>query len=74
MIRDVMRDQDADALLGKAMVGVGAGGSMIQWMTDFANTFVLLGNAALVLGGGYLLLLRIIKAHRDLKQPPSNHG
>ncbi len=45
--------------IGKAAVGVGAGGSVIQAWTEYANLFVAVGNGALVLAGGYLMVLKI---------------
>lgn len=71
MIREILRDQDTDALIGKTMAATGIAGAGVQWATDFANTVVLWGNAALVVGGLILLGLRIVKSVRDLKQPPA---
>lgn len=44
-----------DIQTATALVATGAGGSFVQAITEWANIFVAVGNAGLVLGGLYLM-------------------
>ena len=62
-----MSARDPDTLIGWTAAGFGTGGLTLQWMTDFGSLALIAINLVLALGGGYLLVLRIIKAHRDIR-------
>ncbi len=51
-----------------AMVTTGAGGSLAQALTEWANIIVALGNATLVLGGLYLMYHKLFDKRRNRRK------
>jgi hypothetical protein len=66
--------RDPDTLIGSAAAGFGTGGLTLQWATDFGSLALIAINLVLAMAGGYLLLLRIIKAHRDIRDDRDDRG
>ena len=56
--------QIPDLKAAAGLVAAGAGGSLAQALTEWANIFVACGNAILVLGGCYLMYNRIFDKRR----------
>jgi len=61
----------SDKSLGKVVVAIGGGGSLVQSLTEWSNIFVALGNAALVAGGLYLMTRKIFNKRRDRREEDS---
>ena len=61
-----MSVRDPDAVVGWVATAGGTTGLTVQLLTDFGSIALIVVNLLLALGGLYLLVLRIIKAHRDL--------
>jgi hypothetical protein len=57
--------QMPDVKAAVALVTTGAGGSFIQAITEWANVFVAIGNAALVAAGLYLMYHKIFNKRRN---------
>ena len=49
---------------GVTLVGTGTGGSLIQTITEWSNIAVAWGNAVLILGGLYLMWIKIKESRR----------
>ena len=61
-----MDETKADLLLGYAAASVGASGAALQWWGALGNLLLIVLNLVLVLGGLYLVKLRIRKARLEL--------
>ena len=51
--------------VGKVLVAVGGGGSIAQYLTEWANVFVTWGNVALLAGGLYLMYHKVFDKRRN---------
>jgi hypothetical protein len=51
--------------VGKVSVAIGGGGTTIQILTEYASFIVLTGNMLLVIGGLYLMSLKILDRWRQ---------
>lgn len=62
-----MTMRDPDSAVGWIAAAGGTTGLTVQWLTDFGSLALIVANLLLAVGGLYLLILRIIKAHRDIR-------
>ena len=60
--------QTSDATAGAIFTGIGAGGAVVQTVTEWGNLLVMFGNIVLVVGGCYLMFHKIIDRRRNRRQ------
>jgi hypothetical protein len=53
--------------VGKISVAIGGGGTTIQILTEYVSLIVLTGNMLLVIGGLYLMSLKILERWQKKK-------
>lgn len=58
----------SDVKAAATLVATGTTGSFIQVLTEWANHFVAIGNAVLVLGGFYLMYNKILDGRRTRRK------
>lgn len=62
-----MTTRDPDAIVGWVATAGSITGFTTQWLTNYGSVALITINLLLGLGGLYLLALRVIKAHRDIR-------
>jgi hypothetical protein len=58
-MKDYVQQMSPDTV-GKVSVAIGGGGTTIQILTEYVSLVVLSGNMLLVIGGLYLMSLKIL--------------
>jgi hypothetical protein len=65
-MKEYIQQMSSDTV-GKVSVTIGGGGTTIQILTEYASLIVLTGNMLLVIGGLYLMSVKIIERWQQKK-------